>query len=179
MDNNEMMIKMSHIGVINLLELKIGIEASPFEYLEKMTVEDLEKLRDELIPKYNGIVEARKFAGEMIYDRKLQKEITEEDEDDLPDFNEDKGELHFVNKDDWIEKFWPNNYHVWLTAQCIEFCVNAEHESAAMDFIMDFCVEKEWEGLYSKETILNEEYMIAGNFGYQFTTHNIRIELMD
>ena len=66
----EVLIKMSHIGVINLLEIKIGIEASPFKHLEKMSIEELEILRDELIPKYNDVIEARKFAGEMIYDRK-------------------------------------------------------------------------------------------------------------
>ncbi len=174
--NDEVMVKMSHIGVINMLELKIGIEASPFDYLDKMTLNELEILRDKLIPKYNEVVEARKFAAEMIYDRPrpTKKDFAEE----LTDLA--KGKMYFVNRDDWQEKYWNNNYRIWLTAQGIEVCVNAECAGDALDLVMDYCVENEWEGLYSTEPVDPEDqYITAGNNGYHFTTHNIKIELVD
>lgn len=153
--NSEMMIKISHIGVINMMEDKIGKNVSSFKELEKYTLENLEELRDNLVVEYNDVIEARRFGAEM----------------------------YFVNKDDWQEKFWRNNYHVWLTAQGIQFCVNADCAGDAMDYIMDYCVENKLVGLYTthedKDWEKEEEYITAGNNGYQFTTHNIRIEIID
>jgi hypothetical protein len=191
MVNDEMIIKVSHIGVINMLEKAIGKSVSSFKELEKYTLTNLEELRDNLVVEYNEVIESRKFAGEMIYDRKPENHKSEplksqSDYDNKENMEElvslDTDKMYFVNKDDWIEKFWKNNYHVWMTAQGIQFCVNADSTGDALDEIMDYCVEHKLEGLYTTHEDKNweeEEYMVAGNYGYQFTTHNIRIELVD
>ena len=46
-------IKMSHICLIQQLETKIDNNPSSFEYLNKMNIENLELLRDELVIEYN------------------------------------------------------------------------------------------------------------------------------
>lgn len=173
-----MMIKVSHISLINMLEEKIGKCISSFKELEKYTLENLEELRDDLVVEYNKVIEARRFAAEIIYNKNKK-----------PDFGKEltnlaKEEMYFVNKDNWQEKFWNNNYHIWLTAQGIQFCVNADCTKDALDFIMDYCVEKEMKGLYITPEDENwndkeEEFITAGNFGYKFTTHNIRIKTID
>lgn len=68
MDN--IVIKMSHINVIQLLKKSIGGEPYRFEYLDKLSVDKLEELRDVLIISYNDVIEARKFAADMIYNRR-------------------------------------------------------------------------------------------------------------
>lgn len=70
MEDNVMhiqMIKMSHIGVINQLEVSLEKQATLFGTLDQKTIEELEKIRDGLIPEYNEMVKAKKFAAEMIY----------------------------------------------------------------------------------------------------------------
>lgn len=80
-----------------------------------------------------------------------------------------------VNKDDYDCGFWRNNYKVSLTAQGIKFIANANCSGDALDMVMDFCVDNGLVGLYS-EASLGEDYMTAGNCGYCFTTHSIRVE---
>ncbi len=59
----ELMIKMSHIGIINALEEKIGFPVSIFEKLEKLPLDRLEKIRNYLILEYNTIIEIKKHTG--------------------------------------------------------------------------------------------------------------------
>ena len=49
-------IKMSHIVTINILESRIDGNQSSFEYLDKMDIENLELLRDELVIEYNQTI---------------------------------------------------------------------------------------------------------------------------
>ena len=52
-------IKMSHIVTINMLENRIDGNQSSFEYLDKMDIENLELLRDELVIEYNQTINNR------------------------------------------------------------------------------------------------------------------------
>jgi len=184
------MIKMSHIGVINMLELKLGNRVSRFEELEKMSLEELEDMRDELIPKYNKMIEDRKFGAEMIYGstQTVQKNKSKciknpNTCDSIPPGKCDKdchgfiysGKVHYPN-DVWNDNFYKHNYLISITAQGIEFRVNADSAQDALDCIMDYCVENKMTGLYDTNPENDEEYITAGNYGYHFTTHNIRIE---
>ena len=63
-------VKMSHICTVQMLKEGIDGERYRFEYLDNLTVDSLEDLRDELIPKYNEALEARQFAADMIYGRR-------------------------------------------------------------------------------------------------------------
>jgi len=85
-------------------------------------------------------------------------------------------DIIYPNIDDYRENFWNNNYKVLLTAQGIEFLVNADCEGDALDYIMDYVVDNDMPGLWQEYNPEGEEYTTAGNYGYQFTTHNIRIE---
>lgn len=88
-----------------------------------------------------------------------------------------------VNKDDFESNFWGRSFRVRLTAQGIEFHVNAACSGDALDEVMDYVVDKGMKGLYyDHEQIMemDEDYLAdlctAGNNSYFFTTHNIRIE---
>lgn len=48
-------VKIPHIGTINLLNARIGRRDS-FEELNRLSVEELERLRDELIVIYNAVI---------------------------------------------------------------------------------------------------------------------------
>ena len=87
-------------------------------------------------------------------------------------------EKHYLNKDDYKENFWNHNYRILVSAQGIEFIVNADHEQDALDYVMDYIVSKGWTGLYTDDFAKAEieEWLCAGNDGYHFTTHNIFIE---
>lgn len=93
--------------------------------------------------------------------------------------------IHYPNKDDFDEKFYPNNYKVFVTAQGIEFHVNAHDEGEAIDAVIDYCEEKEMKGLVSSYLELKdddytdteiEDFTCGGNHGLYLTTHNIHIE---
>lgn len=92
--------------------------------------------------------------------------------------------MNYPNKDDFDEKFWKNNYLVTVTAQGIEFTVNADCEQAAIDYVIDYCDEI-MPGLVAPYSELIEEgytdteindYICGGNAGLYLTTHNINIE---
>ena len=84
---------------------------------------------------------------------------------------------HYPNIDDYQENFWNYNYRVLLTAQGIEFFVNADNEQDALDYIMDYIVDNDMPGLWQEYSDNDIDYISAGNYGYQFTTHNIYIEM--
>lgn len=90
---------------------------------------------------------------------------------------------HYPNKDDWNEKFWKNNYRVLLTAQGIEFLVNANHEQDALDFIIDYCrQEGNLPGLIAEDYELSDvetrKFICGGNRGLYLTINNIYIEVV-
>jgi hypothetical protein len=66
-------IKMSHICVIQQLKEKILQDPLmiqkfySYEILGKMSLKELEELRDDLIKQYNQVLEDREFGAEMIY----------------------------------------------------------------------------------------------------------------
>ena len=68
-------IKMSHIGVIQILEQAIGkYKVSSFDILDKLSINDLESMRDKLVIEYNKTIETRRFTAEMLYDRTHRKD---------------------------------------------------------------------------------------------------------
>ena len=92
--------------------------------------------------------------------------------------------IHYPNKYDLETKFWNKNYRISITAQGIDFIVNADSESDAIDFIIDYCQENELSGLVStyeelkaddcSDTEIND-YVYGGNEGLYLTTNNIQI----
>lgn len=88
--------------------------------------------------------------------------------------------IHYPNKDDYLESFWIHNYKILVSAQGIEFCVNAACEQDALDYVIDYC-EEFLPGLLwpRKEAVTDEfisEYICGGNHGRYLSTHNIHIE---
>jgi len=85
----------------------------------------------------------------------------------------------FVNPDDWARKFWHHNYLITVTAQGIQFFVNADCEQDALDALVDFC-EDRYPGLVSDGTDLDEddreELFCGGDHGFYLTTDHIRIK---
>ena len=68
-------IKMSHIGVIQILEQAIGkYKVSSFDILDKLSINDLESMRDKLVIEYNKTIETRRFTAEMLCDRTHRKD---------------------------------------------------------------------------------------------------------
>jgi hypothetical protein len=88
-------------------------------------------------------------------------------------------EIEFVNPGDWSSKFWKHNYLVTVTAQGIQFFVNADCEQNALDELIDFC-EDRYPGLASDGADLDEdereEYFCGGNHGLYLTTDHIQIK---
>ena len=69
MSFNDEVLKMSIIGTIKMMDDKcrtINEKEMEFDELWKMKYEELTIIRDDLIIKYNDLVEARKFGAEMI-----------------------------------------------------------------------------------------------------------------
>jgi hypothetical protein len=92
---------------------------------------------------------------------------------------------YFVNKDDFHCKFWKKNYRVTITAQGIEFIVNADCEQDAIDYIIDYCYENNLNDLVASYNDLLEdgyneteidEFVCGGNWGLYLTTYNVSIE---
>ena len=85
---------------------------------------------------------------------------------------------HYPNKDDFNCGFWDNNYRILLTAQGIEFVVNANNESEAFDFIIDYCEENMPGLLFSIDEVDSEkflgDYITGGNHGRTLNTYNVR-----
>lgn len=88
--------------------------------------------------------------------------------------------VRIVNRDDILSDFWGHTYLVTVSRQGIKFLVNASYEGTAEDEVMDFIVENGWRGLYytpdDPEYDEDNEFGIAGNYSYKFSTHNVRIE---
>lgn len=88
--------------------------------------------------------------------------------------------IHYPNKDDFDEKFWKHNYKVLLTAQGIEYHVNAANEQDALDFVIDYCEEHHPGLLMTREEQEEEEYLedyiCGGNHGLYLNTHHVFIE---
>ena len=94
---------------------------------------------------------------------------------------------HFPNRLDFEDGFWKHNYRVLVTAQGIEFIVNADCEQDALDFVIDDC-ELHYPGLVEHYHVLAEqgladaeidEYICGGNHALYLTTHNVRVILLD
>lgn len=65
---------------------------------------------------------------------------------------------YLVNPKDISDHFWKNTYIVRMTYQGIPFIVNADYESAALDYIIDYC-EEHLPGLVcTYEELLNDGY---------------------
>ena len=99
--------------------------------------------------------------------------------------------VYYPNHDDYEENFWSNNYRVLVTAQGIEFMVNADNEQETIDYIIDYCEEHLTGLLFSDDKVeelrqesiadYNDEryvddYICGGNHGRYLNTHNIHIE---
>ena len=50
---DEIIIKINHICVIQMLEEKVGEKISTYKYLEKYSIKSLEEIRDDLVKQYN------------------------------------------------------------------------------------------------------------------------------
>jgi hypothetical protein len=89
---------------------------------------------------------------------------------------------YYPNENDWSENFWKNNYRILVSAQGIEFFVNADNEQEALDYIIDYCEDNLPGLLWDDEDLdeMNEEekdkYICGGNHGRYLSTHNIHIE---
>ena len=90
--------------------------------------------------------------------------------------------IHYPNKDDFDGGFWKHNYKIFLTAQGIEYHVNADCERDAIDYVIDYCEENHPGLLMSIEERDEEkfldEYICGGNHGLYLNTHNVYIEEM-
>lgn len=86
--------------------------------------------------------------------------------------------MYFVNRYDYNNKFWKNDYEI--TIDGIEFTVNADNESEAFDFLIDYC-EEHIPGLImsEKEEVELEhfldDYVCGGNHGRYINSYNISI----
>jgi len=89
---------------------------------------------------------------------------------------------YYPNENDWSEKFWNNNYRIIVSAQGVEFFVNADNEQEAIDYIIDYCEDNlpgllwDDEDLYEMTEDERDEYICGGNHGRYLSTHNIYIE---
>ena len=87
---------------------------------------------------------------------------------------------HYTNKEDFDSKFWDHNYRILVTAQGIEFIVNADNNQDALDYIIDYCEENLPGLLFSRdeenEKEFLDEYVCGGNKGLYLNTHHIHIE---
>jgi len=88
--------------------------------------------------------------------------------------------VFYPNPEDWDQKFYSHDYLVGLTAQNIQFKVNAVCEGEALDWVIDYCEEHKWWGLvndgtndYTPEEL--EEYYQGGNHGLYLTTHHVHV----
>ena len=78
-----------------------------------------------------------------------------------------------VNPDEYNHQFWKHNYVVELGIYGNSFLVNADNETDALDYVMDYC-EAHCPGFVmsiEEETGLEypEEYITAGNHGRMFS----------
>jgi hypothetical protein len=89
-------------------------------------------------------------------------------------------DIKFVNPGDWQAHTWKHNYLVTVTAQGMQFFVNADCEQDALDELIDFFEAMGWAGLVSDGSDLSEEereeYVCGGNHGLYLTAHHIHIE---
>jgi hypothetical protein len=92
----------------------------------------------------------------------------------------EKDNVYYPNHDDYKENFWNNNYRVSVTAQGIEFMVNADNEQEALDYVIDYCEEHLPGLIMSRDDEESEEYLddyvSGGNHGRFLNTFNIHIE---
>jgi hypothetical protein len=84
------------------------------------------------------------------------------------------------NKGDFDENFWGHNWRVLVSSQGCEFIVNAEHEQAAIDYVIDWCEDNAPGLLMDREEEAEEEflddYICGGNHGRYLSTFNVNIE---
>ena len=92
----------------------------------------------------------------------------------------------YPNRDDWKSNFWNKNYKILVTAQGIEFRVNADCTSDAIDYVIDYS-ENHLPRLVTSYSELKEDdytdteiddYICGGNAGLYLTTHNILVEVV-
>ena len=98
----------------------------------------------------------------------------------------DKEQREIVNPDDWKENFWGHYYKVYVS-EFNTMYVNAGHAQAAIDFIVDYCLEKFYDGLLlnqaevaelEKDGYLND-YVSGGNEGRYLSFMSVMIEEID
>lgn len=90
----------------------------------------------------------------------------------------------YPNKDDYDEKFYRNNYRIFVSAQGCEYIVNADNEQDAIDFIIDDAEENAPGLVAAYHELIEEgytdneidEWICGGNHSLYLTTHNIHIE---
>ncbi len=88
--------------------------------------------------------------------------------------------MEFVNKEDYNESFWDNDYTITLTRQGFEFVVNADNEQEAMDYLIDYIEDRpeRWSGLLfavDEGIDFPDDYISGGNHGRTLNTTNVRI----
>lgn len=93
-------------------------------------------------------------------------------------FNADVDSLEF-------KSFWSKLYLIQLTSQGIPYVVNANHESDAIDYLIDYCEEhspglimseEEEARMYEEEPAYLDEFIQGGNHGRYLNTINIRFD---
>lgn len=84
--------------------------------------------------------------------------------------------INYPNKEDFDSKFWNHNYKILVSAQGIEFYVNADCEQEALDYVIDDCEENMPGLLWEDEPEFPDDYICGGNHGRYLSTHNIHIE---
>lgn len=63
-------IKMSHICTVQQLQDAADVRQDSYEHLETLSLTDLETKRDGLIKIYNKAIKGRRFAADIIYNRR-------------------------------------------------------------------------------------------------------------
>jgi hypothetical protein len=85
-----------------------------------------------------------------------------------------------INPDDIVTDFWKHNYVLTLSEYGPVVLVNAECEQDAFDYAIDWCEEKQMDGLLlSPEEVAEEEFLddltCGGNHGRYLSSVNIAI----
>jgi hypothetical protein len=93
-------------------------------------------------------------------------------------FNADVDTLEF-------KSFWNKLYLIQLTRHGIPFVVNANNETDAIDYLIDYCEEhlpglimseEEADRMYEEEPAYLDEFIQGGNHGRYLNTIHIRLD---
>ena len=84
-----------------------------------------------------------------------------------------------------FKSFWSKLYLIQLTSQGLPYIVNANHETDAIDYLIDYLEEhspgllmprEEESRMYEEEPEYLDEFIQGGNYGRYLNTVNIRFD---